>query len=111
MRQQQRGGGARSNGGGYGGAWSGWDADAGAGRTGSAEGFSGTARDFMRKAAEDILNRHANPFAGFGDFFNQGFAEAPVAEESNRASYFDRWFSQVSDARAEVFGNCGLVPH
>jgi hypothetical protein len=97
-RQQQRGGGVRSSGG-FGGAWSGWDADVGAEWSSSGGGFSGTARDFMRKATEDFV-RQSNPFSGFGDFFNQGFAEAPVADNAQRASYFDRWFSQVKRRRA-----------
>jgi hypothetical protein len=94
-QRQQSGGGARGNGG-FGGAWSGWDADAGAGFGSNTGGFAGTARDFMRKATENFVHQHSNPFSSFGDFFNQGFAESPVADSSQRASYFDRWFTQVS---------------
>ena len=42
-------------------------------------------------------------FPSFGDFFNDGFADAPVADTSDRisdSSYFHKWFPQVNERSA-----------
>ena len=101
MRRQQhrRGGGGGGSNGGFGGAWAGWDGDAGAQRGGGSGGSGSTAADYIRRMQEmqDFMHQANNAFRSFGDFFNEGFSEAPLSDDSQRVSYFDKWFPQVAN--------------
>jgi hypothetical protein len=105
MRRQQR----RSQGhggGGFGGAWAGSESDTGDKWGRRSQGTGTTARDFARKQFQQSFQQSFDfsfQFPSFGDFFNNGFADAPVADTSDRSSepsYFHKWFPQVMCKRS-----------
>jgi hypothetical protein len=103
-RQRQRSHSHR--GGGFGGAWACSESDIGDKWGRRTEGTGNTARDFARKHFQQQQQHFQQSFdfsfqfPSFGDFFNDGFADAPVADTSDRisdSSYFHKWFPQVND--------------
>ena len=131
-RQRQRS--HSHGGGGFGGAWAGSESDTGDKWGRRTEGTGNTARDFARKHHQQQQQHFQHQqqqhfqhqqqhfqqsfdfsfqFPSFGDFFNDGFAEAPVADTSDRisdSSYFHKWFPQVNErsARSRVSVACLL---
>ena len=82
---------------GYGGAWAGSDSDSGDKWGRRTEGAGNTAWDYVQKQFQK--NFEFSFEFPFGDFFNNGFDEAPVADNSDRmsdTSYFHKWFPQVN---------------
>ena len=113
-RQRQRS--HSHGGGGFGGAWAGAESDTGDKWGRRTEGTGNTARDFARKHHQQQQQHFQQQqqhfqqsfdfsfqFPSFGDFFNDGFADAPVADTSDRisdSSYFHKWFPQVNERGA-----------